>query len=1242
MHSLDNTKSSEDPRPPLEAISRTNSTASSAGLFTSDASSPLRPNFTPADTQDSYQKRYLHHTHRQVPKEYAAACPVVFVAERESSKLIIDRTNLAEIGVDSMSGHKLVNHYEIIDELGRGVHGKVKLGRNLENSQYVAIKIVERESKRRRLGRNDNQEAKIKREIAILKKARHPNIVGLLEVIDDPAKKKVYIVLELVELGEVRWRVKGEDEISLLEYRRCQRESNGIFGNYAADQEDQHILETAHRHLERRERRVWQESRRREIEGGETADIHWSLEHGGESDFDDSTLPPRSSPRGSVDLQSAHTIKTIHQSPAVGENHPQPVGSQESSVLEEQPVPPEAESVSKKKRWSEDFPSDEYHTALEGTLYPPQDTSPPRQDTPRVLDSFASSVPGDDGVGSIPEHYRYIPLMTLDQARRAIRDTVLGLEYLHYQGVIHRDIKPANLLQTKDHRIKISDFGVSYLGKAANDLPVDGQSESDAQDYDAAIELAKTVGTPAFYAPELCQTDCIEEDLPPVTGQIDVWALGVTLYCLVYGRVPFHDHNTFVLMRLIAAQDVYIPRQRLKAIDEDHAARSSSRNRELQTISSNKRLSHDLVYEEVSDELCDLLKRLLTKDPRKRIKLTEVKHHPWLLSGIQDPVRWIDESDPSHMTQGKKIQVSKEDVDVAVVPLTIVDRIVDRTVSVARKMVGAFGIGRSGSRRRAKSSASVSAGEHQLSSNASSSSTISQDARRQDARQGNIKLDEALAAFTQSNQEHPLSQSVTASPEMKDSAQFFNGSSSRPESPAELLGAGPRRPSGFARAPTTGSIRTIRPSDVAALTDLSAATEPALSSTPQAIETPISGLSGIFGGTKKKILKRVRSREHHRSPSADRIALGDGTPYGEPSRALSNAIAAGMVTASPGFWQDGNLTSSSAAPSPISSKAPSVASPSELFRTKEKVSTDSLSRQSSFSSVASRGMPLIAGRVIPPTRSTFLPLLDDAADEHSSRLIASASDDLISRAKAEQFRRLIQERESKGQKRPVSASSQRPPSAMSQAACPPSPDDVMFARHEDTVGHSSTQFSSLGHPAAGYTVPGHPMKLIANSSSEDHIASGMSQSTSNPSIPSIVSANSSVTTDNDALYATEPAKVQSILSSEDTVASPKSGPMEPDESEGYDGDHPLDSGEESDGSFIEMSMKKPTKQTSKQRTKSVSPTGQPSTQQGPILIHGSLASIEMQRSGSNYMTQNVVSHSDGEDDFNRGRKGSPS
>ena len=66
---------------------------------------------------------------------------------------------------------------------------------------------------------------------------------------------------------------------------------------------------------------------------------------------------------------------------------------------------------------------------------------------------------------SIDENFRYVPCLTLAQALDAFRDTVLGLEYLHYQGIIHRDIKPANLLWTTGFRVKISDFGVSYLGK---------------------------------------------------------------------------------------------------------------------------------------------------------------------------------------------------------------------------------------------------------------------------------------------------------------------------------------------------------------------------------------------------------------------------------------------------------------------------------------------------------------------------------------------------------------------------------------------------------------------------------------------------------------------------------------------------------------------------------------------------------------------------------------------------------
>jgi SNF1-activating kinase 1 len=122
----------------------------------------------------------------------------------------INRTHKAQVEQDFITGRKLINQYEIIDEIGRGAHGKVKLGRSLETSDYVAIKIIQRFSKKRKLGKvTFDPEVKVKREIAILKKIRHPNVVGLLEVIDDPELKKIYMVLEHVELGEIVWRKKG-------------------------------------------------------------------------------------------------------------------------------------------------------------------------------------------------------------------------------------------------------------------------------------------------------------------------------------------------------------------------------------------------------------------------------------------------------------------------------------------------------------------------------------------------------------------------------------------------------------------------------------------------------------------------------------------------------------------------------------------------------------------------------------------------------------------------------------------------------------------------------------------------------------------------------------------------------------------------------------------------------------------------------------------------------------------------
>ena len=79
------------------------------------------------------------------------------------------------------------------------------------------------------------------------------------------------------------------------------------------------------------------------------------------------------------------------------------------------------------------------------------------------------------------------PVLNIEQIRSIIRDTVLGLEYLHFQGIIHRDIKPANLLLDQNHHVKISDFGVSHLSK------VDEETGETLTETD--LELSKTAGS---------------------------------------------------------------------------------------------------------------------------------------------------------------------------------------------------------------------------------------------------------------------------------------------------------------------------------------------------------------------------------------------------------------------------------------------------------------------------------------------------------------------------------------------------------------------------------------------------------------------------------------------------------------------------------------------------------------------------------------------------------------------------
>lgn len=171
---------------------------------------------------------------------------------------------------------------------------------------------------------------------------------------------------------------------------------------------------------------------------------------------------------------------------------------------------------------------------------------------------------------------------------KVLRDVVNGLEYLHeFKGIIHRDLKPSNLL-IHNNNIKISDFGVSLI------------LENNANDD---RELGKTVGTPAFFAPELCQFVnnrlSMLDTKSNIDKRIDLWSLGVILYCMMFHELPFNGKNEFGLFKRIVNSPLKIPR--------------------VKQFSEFDRKEFEL--------LVDLIEHLLVKEPNERYTIVDIKNH---------------------------------------------------------------------------------------------------------------------------------------------------------------------------------------------------------------------------------------------------------------------------------------------------------------------------------------------------------------------------------------------------------------------------------------------------------------------------------------------------------------------------------------------------------------------------------------------------------------------------------------
>lgn len=120
-------------------------------------------------------------------------------------------------------------------------------------------------------------------------------------------------------------------------------------------------------------------------------------------------------------------------------------------------------------------------------------------------------------------------LLPPDKLCATLATVAEALDYAHQQGVVHRDIKPANIMLTKDHVVKVMDFGIAKMASSS-------KTQTDI-----------VLGTPTYMSPE-------QIGGKKVDGRSDIFSLGVVLFELLSGGPPFTADNVSALLFAIAHQ----------------------------------------------------------------------------------------------------------------------------------------------------------------------------------------------------------------------------------------------------------------------------------------------------------------------------------------------------------------------------------------------------------------------------------------------------------------------------------------------------------------------------------------------------------------------------------------------------------------------------------------------------------------------------------------------------------------
>lgn len=182
--------------------------------------------------------------------------------------------------------------------------------------------------------------------------------------------------------------------------------------------------------------------------------------------------------------------------------------------------------------------------------------------------------------GELFEHIVEKECYSEKEAADAVRQICMAVKYMHDINIVHRDLKPENLIYSSPHEdaiIKITDFGLAKYVKTAENMRT-------------------PCGTPGYVAPEILKSE-------PYGPAVDMWSIGVILYILLCGFPPFYDETAAGLYEQIKNGDYEFP---------------------------------DPYWTNISKDAKDLVQKLLTVDPKKRITPEKVLSHPWICGGASN------------------------------------------------------------------------------------------------------------------------------------------------------------------------------------------------------------------------------------------------------------------------------------------------------------------------------------------------------------------------------------------------------------------------------------------------------------------------------------------------------------------------------------------------------------------------------------------------------------------------------